>query len=119
MLVGVATAQTEPPQPPPGQTPPPLPDPTKPSQRMQDKLGARPPEGAAPSASRIPTILLKGRVIARGRAAALVDVNGRTHTVTQGTTLIVSGTQVLTFVEVSAAEVRVEVNVPKETLVLN
>jgi hypothetical protein len=110
---------TDPPTPLPQGQVTPLPDPTRPNRRVQDTIDAnRPVEGAI--ATRLPLPVLKGRVIAKGRApSALVDIGGQSVTFIPGSVRQLNAGQTLTCVEVSATEVRLELNSPKETIHLN
>src|SRR5262245_5746220 len=115
LLAGwVGSAAAQPPEPPPIKPRVESPDPTIPSPRMRDMIGGSKP-ATATGVAKLPTVLIRGRVLAKGRPpAALVEIDGKVYAITQGTTLVVGGTQTLKFIEVTADQIRYELNASRD-----
>lgn len=102
---------------------PPMKDPTQATGKLKDILTPQPKAGmnpATPGATvyKMPTMAIKARVLAKGRPAAVIEVDGQAYNVTPEATIIAGGVT-LKVLEVSASVVRIEVVQLKETVVLN
>lgn len=102
---------------------PPMKDPTQPTGKLKDILTPQPKAGmnpAAPAAAvyKMPAMAIKARVLGKGKAAAVIEVDGQAYSVTPDATILAGGVT-LKVIEVSAALVRIEVVQLKETVVLN
>ena len=100
----------------------PMKDPTEPTGKLKEILTPQPKggiPGAAPAAVyRMPTLAIKARVLAKGKAAAVIEVDGQTYSVSPDSTIVVGGLT-LKVLEVSAPMVRIEAVQLKEVVVLN
>lgn len=94
-------------------------DPTVPSERIRELLNASKANTPA-AAPKLPTVLLKGRIISGKRRppAALLEVEGHTFTVTKGAALVAGPNLILRVLEVSSEEVRLEIDPLKQVIVL-
>lgn len=116
--VGIALAQQ------PEKLPPPKPtdkakekDPTVPSTKMKEALG--PPKTASgKSASGVPKITLKGKVLVRGRMPlALVDIDGTLYTIGRNGQFTAGGVT-YRVLRLDAEEVRLEAGTKKDIITL-
>jgi hypothetical protein len=84
-------------------------DPTLPSDRLRESL--RPPirgTPSAPAAEKVPVLVLRGRVLAKGKPpAALLEVDGKLHIVGKDS-IIQAGGQMLKVKDITAESVQVE-----------
>lgn len=113
------TKKLPPSVPDPAAEPPPR-DPTQPSPKLKDALDLQRTLPGQPAESRLSAIRLKGRIIAKDKPpVALIELEGKPSPVlvTAGSTISLGSVQ-LRVVEVSAAEVRIEVQPLNETLSL-
>lgn len=106
-------------QPPAG---PVVPDPTKPSDKLNKALNPA-PKGAVPGPAallpKIPPMALKARVLAAGKPGAVViEADGHQYTVGPGVTFVAGGMP-MRVLEVTRTEVRIEVLPLNEIIVLN
>lgn len=91
-------------------------DPTMPSDKLREAIES----GKAEAAPRLPTVILRGRVLAKDKPPAAlleVDLKQPPQLVGKGTRLL-SGKLKLTVTEVNDTEVRIEVSPLNETIVL-
>jgi len=126
-LLAIGGAQAQPPakNPPPKKpdTAPkpvvePASDPTRASPALERELAVPKTGDKAPA---MPALRLKGRVIAKDKpAAALIELDPKTapYLVTKGTTLLLPNGIRLRVLDVTAAEVQIEVSPLNETIVL-
>jgi|GEM_PF-3646262 len=102
-------------------TKPPMKDPTEPTGKLKEILtpqGKSVVPGAAPTVYKMPTLAIKARVLAKGKAAAVIDVDGQPYSVTPDSTIIAGGLT-LKVLEVTATVVRIEAVQLKEVVILN
>ncbi len=84
-------------------------DPTIPSERLKEVLNSSKDHQLNASLN-LPTIVLKGRVVIKTRQPlALLEVEGKSVTVTKGETILAGQNLILKLLEVNGNEVRVEV----------
>lgn len=100
----------------------PVKDPTQPTGKLKEILTPQPKAGipgAAPATTyKMPTLAIKARVLAKGKAAAVIEVDGQIYSVSPDASIIAGGLT-LRVIEVTATQVRIEVVQLKETVVLN
>ncbi len=78
-----------------------------------------PPETGAKTGSRLPQIVLKGRVLNKARPpAALLEIDGVMHMVGQGSVLTGQGNIVMRIVEINSSDVRIHVEPFNEFMML-
>ncbi|MFO0802204.1 MAG: hypothetical protein U0791_03635 [Gemmataceae bacterium] len=102
---------------------PPMKDPTQATGKLKDILTPQPKTGMTPAAPgaavhKMPAMAIKARVLGKGKAAAVIEVDGQAYSVTPESTILAGGLT-LKVIEVTAALVRIEVVQLKETVVLN
>ena len=125
VLAPAGITRAEPPGKPDGLTAPSgdlrdLKDPTVPSKKLSDALN--PKKGvapAAPGASRVPGLSLRGRIIVKGKPpTVLLEVDSKLYTVSKDSLVPGGGGTILKVVEVTSTEVRLEVRPQNEVIVL-
>ena len=97
--------------------PPDAQDPTTPGPIFKDILGKKDAKG--PYAPKLPSILLKGRIVPKGKPpAALLEVDGKLYLVNQKSMLSGSANVTLKILELNASEIRIEIGPQKDIMVL-
>jgi hypothetical protein len=96
-----------------------LDDPTTPNQKLKDALN-KPAQGVPQAgAPRMPSVSVRARVIARGQSPrAYLDVDGKLYAVTLHSIIPLGGGASLRVVELSSAEVRLELLPLKEMILV-
>jgi hypothetical protein len=97
-----------------------LKDPTNPSPKLKELLQPeKAGKGSAGPGPKMPLVALRGRVISKEHSAvALLEVDGRFYSITKGSSLPGGNNTMLRILDITSAEVRIEVLPLKEIIIL-
>jgi hypothetical protein len=94
-------------------------DPTKASPALREAMTPARPTPAPGAPPRLPTVFLRGRVLAKDRPpTAIVEVDGKLYVVVVGSLVAGPGNTVLRITDLTSNDVKIAVEPLKETIIL-